>query len=77
MTDFRPARLGALRDALARSDLDALLVSSLANVRYLTGFSGSNALLLVSAKTCLLLTDFRYATQVEEEVSDATTVRPP
>jgi Xaa-Pro aminopeptidase len=71
----RVLRLAALRDALARADLDALLVSALPNVRYLTGFSGSNALLLVTAKDCLLLTDFRYATQVETEVDASTTVR--
>jgi len=75
VTDFRPTRLAALRDALARGDFDGLLVTSLANVRYLTGFSGSNALLLVTAKECLLLTDFRYATQVEEEVNGAASVR--
>ena len=62
------ARLAALRASLATAHLDALLVSSLPNVRYLTGFSGSNALLLVSADVALLLTDFRYATQVKLEV---------
>lgn len=75
MTDFRPARLATLRDALARADLDALLVSSLPNIRYLTGFSGSSALALVTPKACLLITDFRYAAQVELELSAATTVR--
>ena len=73
--DSRPARLSALRDALGRADLDALLLTSLPNVRYLTGFSGSNALLVVTAKDCLLLTDFRYATQVEEEVIPFAAVR--
>ncbi len=73
--DYRPARLAAIRDALARADLDALLVTALPNVRYLTGFSGSNALLLITAKDQVLLTDFRYATQVEEEVGAAATVR--
>lgn len=73
--DARPARLAALRDAIGRADLDALLVTSLPNVRYLTGFSGSNALLLVSALDCLLLTDFRYEAQVADEVGDAATVR--
>lgn len=73
--DRRPARLTALREALGRADLDALLITSLPNVRYLTGFSGSNAIVVVSALECLLLTDFRYATQVEEEVGSAATVR--
>ncbi|MEQ1693973.1 MAG: Xaa-Pro peptidase family protein, partial [Gemmatimonas sp.] len=75
MADFRPARLSALRDALARADIDGLLVSSLPNVRYLTGFSGSNAQLLVTARRCVLFTDFRYATQVEQEVTTAATIR--
>ncbi len=75
MSDFRPVRLSALRDALARADLDGLLVSSLPNVRYLTGFSGSNALLLITAKACVLFTDFRYATQVDVELSATTTAR--
>lgn len=73
--DARPARLTALRDALARADLDALLVTSLANIRYVTGFSGSNALLVLTAKDCVLLTDFRYATQVEEEIGSTASVR--
>ncbi|BAH38968.1 MAG TPA: aminopeptidase P family protein [Gemmatimonas aurantiaca] len=75
MADNRAVRLAGLRDALARADLDGLLVSALPNVQYLTGFSGSNALVLVTARDCVLFTDFRYATQVEEEVGDAATVR--
>ena len=42
-------RLARLRTSLAASQLDALLVSALPNVRYLTGFSGSNGLVLVTA----------------------------
>ena len=75
MSDFRPTRLSDLRDALARTDVDALLVTSLPNVRYLTGFSGSNALLIVTAKASVLFTDFRYAVQVEDEVASPTTVQ--
>jgi Xaa-Pro aminopeptidase len=75
LADMRPARLAALRDKLARSDLDGLLVTSLPNIRYLTGFSGSSALLLITARDCVLFTDFRYATQVDAEVGSAATVR--
>lgn len=73
--DRRPARVAALRDALGRADLDALLVTTLPNIRYLTGFAGSSALLLVAPLECVLFTDFRYAAQVEEEVGDAASVR--
>jgi Xaa-Pro aminopeptidase len=67
--------LAALRDALGRADLDALLVTALPNIRYLTGFSGSSALLLVTALECVLFTDFRYEEQVADEVGEAATVR--
>ena len=75
MKDQRFRRVSALREALGRADLDALLVTSLANIRYLTGFSGSNALVLMTAKECVLFTDFRYATQVQGEVGASATVR--
>lgn len=67
-------RLARLRTSLAASQLDALLVSALPNIRYLTGFSGSNGLVLVTASDAVLITDFRYATQVKSEVSHAVRV---
>lgn len=63
------ARVAALQAVMLEQHLDGLLLSSLANVRYLTGFSGSNALVLVSQRgEVTLITDFRYQTQVLEEV---------
>lgn len=62
-------RLQRLRASLAQSQIDAVLVGALPNVRYLTGFTGTNALVLVTAEEALLLTDFRYATQVKQEVA--------
>ncbi|MBX3173026.1 MAG: aminopeptidase P family protein [Gemmatimonadaceae bacterium] len=67
-------RLERLRASLAASELDAMLVSALPNVRYLTGFSGSNGLVVVTHTDALLLTDFRYAAQVKHEVSEAVRV---
>lgn len=61
------ARLGLLRERLLAAHGDAMLVSSLANTRYLTGFSGSNALVVVSQRDLVLLTDFRYETQAADE----------
>lgn len=74
VSDIRVTRVANVRDALARADLDGLLITALPNVRYLTGFSGSSALLLITARELLLFTDFRYATQVEDEVGQAATV---
>ncbi|MHB0964572.1 MAG: M24 family metallopeptidase [Gemmatimonadaceae bacterium] len=76
MEDRRPHRLAALRAALVPLDVDATLVTSLPSVRYLTGFSGSAALLVVFADApSVLITDFRYAVQVVDEVGTHATVR--
>ena len=69
MTAGRERRLAALRTALEGAGLDAILVSSLANIRYLSGFSGSSALLVVTARDALLLTDFRYSIQAGAEAA--------
>jgi Xaa-Pro aminopeptidase len=63
-----------LYDGLTAAHVDALLVTGLANVRYLTGFSGSSALLLVTPRESLLITDFRYQTQAADEVGDVARV---
>src|SRR5690242_13555981 len=68
--DRRAARLAALGAALEAAQLDALLLTSLANIRYLTGFSGSSAIVVATPREVALITDFRYATQVKDEVGD-------
>ena len=68
MSDLRPRRLAALVDGLTAAHLDGLLLTGLPNIRYLTGFSGSSALLVVTPRDVLLITDFRYKTQVVDEV---------
>jgi len=65
-----PQRLQALREQLERHRLDALIVSELAHVRYLTGFSGSNGLSVVTPRKHFFLTDNRYKTQAAEEIHD-------
>lgn len=61
-------RIQALRASLQAKGLDAFVTSYLPNVRYLTGFTGSNALLVISRTTVYFLTDFRYKDQVRDEV---------
>ena len=70
MSDSRPRRVAALVDGLTAAHLDGLLLTGLPNIRYLTGFSGSSALLVVSQRDVVLITDFRYQTQVADEVGD-------
>ena len=68
MSDPRRARIAALVDGLSAANLDGLLLTGLSNIRYLTGFSGSSALVVVTPRDVVLITDFRYQTQVEEEI---------
>src|SRR2546425_5944543 len=63
----RHARHAALVRALEAEELDALLVTSRANIRYLTGFSGSAALAVATRADLLLVTDFRYDEQARAE----------
>jgi Xaa-Pro aminopeptidase len=71
MSADHEARIAALQAGLFEHHLDGLLLAGLANIRYLTGFSGSNALLLVPARgQATLFTDFRYQTQVVDEVGE-------
>lgn len=72
--DRRLTRQVALRDRLLALGLDALLVQSLPNIRYLTGFTGSSALLLIRATDAVLITDFRYAGQAPQEAGSAARV---
>lgn len=72
--DQRPARHAGVAALLAAEGLDALLITSLPNIRYLTGFSGSAGLLLATAGDLLLVTDFRYQEQAEAEVDGAARV---
>ena len=65
---LRRARTVGRLDAL---ELDALLVTRLPNVRYLTGFSGSNAQALVRRDGLVFFTDGRYDEQSRHEVADA------
>jgi Xaa-Pro aminopeptidase len=66
-------RRDLLRRRLAAAELDALLVTDLVNVRYLSGFTGSNAALLVRTddETPVLATDGRYRTQAAQQSPDA------
>jgi Xaa-Pro aminopeptidase len=64
-----PSRLERCRGLLAELGLDAALVSRTSDVRYLSGFRGEDAALLVGEELALIVTDSRYWEQVREEVS--------
>jgi Xaa-Pro aminopeptidase len=60
-------RRAALAGSLKEIRANGFLSSTLANIRYLTGFTGSNAALLQTADRSILFTDPRYKTQTEHE----------
>lgn len=68
-------RIDALAEQFHQLKIDALLVSALPNVRYLSGFTGSNGLLLVTAAGSTLFTDSRYTIQANEQTRGKTRVK--
>ena len=70
------SRQKKLREHLATTRFDALLISHLPNIRYLCGFTGSAGLLLVKEAGSVFFTDVRYDTQAHEEVKSAKVVIP-
>ncbi|MBK0867132.1 aminopeptidase P family protein [Saccharopolyspora sp. HNM0986] len=77
MSDTYPRRRHALRELLRAEDLDAMLVTELRNIRYLTGFTGSQAALVVRTADepdaeggTVFSTDGRYDTQASAQVPD-------
>jgi Xaa-Pro aminopeptidase len=55
---------------LAEHELDLLLVTDLVNVRYLTGFGGTNGIAVVGPDTRRFLTDFRYVERAKAELRE-------
>lgn len=61
-------RIASLRRHLKAHRLDALIVTSIPHIRYISGFTGSNALCVFTNSYQVLITDSRYDAQVREEV---------
>lgn len=72
MPESHARRRDALRTILNDRGVDAALITNLINIRYLTGFTGSNAALLIGADATqdVFSTDGRYVTQSKAEVPD-------
>ena len=66
--EFEPRR-ARVAGGLSARKLDGMLLSALPNVRYLSGFTGENAMLLVLAGKAILFTDPRFEIQAAQEVS--------
>jgi len=63
-------RAARVADQLRERELEALVVTELVNVRYLTGFTGSSGAAVVGPERRTFITDFRYLSQAAEQVPD-------
>jgi Xaa-Pro aminopeptidase len=64
-------RADRLTDLLPGAGVDALLVTNLVNLRYLTGYTGSSGVALIGPEVRAFVTDFRYVEQAAEEVDSS------
>ncbi|MEK7670061.1 MAG: aminopeptidase P family N-terminal domain-containing protein, partial [Bacteroidota bacterium] len=63
-----PRRLEEVRRKLSQLKLQAIVITVLPHVRYLTGFTGSNGVCVVTLENQFFLTDGRYQEQIREEI---------
>jgi Xaa-Pro aminopeptidase len=70
-------RMQRLIETLDQHELDGLLIASPENRRYLSGFSGSAGVLIITPQVARLATDFRYYEQVREQAPDFELVEAP
>ncbi|HSB32379.1 MAG TPA: Xaa-Pro peptidase family protein [Candidatus Sulfobium mesophilum] len=61
-------RIAKTSDALQKKGIDGIIITDLKNIRYLSGFTGSSACLLLTRKHRFFFTDFRYQEQSAKEV---------
>lgn len=68
MTHYLETRVKQVRNKLDQTKIDALLITNLTNIYYLTGFSGTNATVFISGKRRLFVTDARYSLMAKKAV---------
>jgi Xaa-Pro aminopeptidase len=69
------SRADRLAAAVAERELDALLITNLPNLRWATGFTGTNGAAVIGPEVRIFFTDFRYVEQAAEQVPDYEQVR--
>lgn len=67
-------KIEQLRSDFGKHDIDALLVTNPYNRRYITGFTGSAGVALITQSDAFFITDFRYVDQANKEAKDFTIV---
>ena len=65
-----PARISRLQQKFPTYKIDSLIFFNMSNIRYLSGFTGSEGVLLINSDKTNLLVDGRYTTQACREATD-------
>lgn len=73
-SEIHSPRIARLRDALAQHCLDAVLITNVSNVFYLTGFTGSTAAAVIDHDAVHILVDPRYSIQARAQCPGAVVV---
>src|SRR5699024_8481398 len=60
-------KISNLQAALERKSMDGFIVTDPSNRRYLTGFTGSNVMLIITQKAAVMITDYRYEEQAKAQ----------
>ena len=61
-------RVNKLQAQLEKNEIDALLVTKRENIRYLSGFTGSSGVIVITSDSASFITDFRYTEQANDQV---------
>ncbi len=64
------ARIASIQKELRSLDIPAVLVTNISDIRYLSGFTGSTACMLIDLEKAVFFTDGRYSIQAGEEISE-------
>ena len=72
--EYFQRRQNNLKEKIAKENLDGMLVTNLTHIRYLCGFTGSSATLLITDDQINFITDGRYVVQSEKEVKGANVI---
>jgi Xaa-Pro aminopeptidase len=75
LADIHVNRLKNIRNKMASADIGAVLVTKRVNYMYLSGFTGTSAILFISRERAVLLTDFRYVEQAACQAPDYEIIR--
>lgn len=65
-----PSRLSAIRKSFEKKGVQGILITTIVNVRYLSGFRGSSGFLLIANDRNIFVTDFRYEEQAHRELGE-------